>query len=96
MVFSYLAVTGATYNNIIMIVGAALNKFTISEAVNIIIGAGRYLSVKKTSFTLKKKFAATSNRRKHYNYKKQKKSSILVFMRPLTRSLGTRPNKEEE
>ena len=34
------------------------------------MGAGGHVINKKTLFTLKKKFAMTSNRRKYYNYNK--------------------------
>ena len=55
MVFRHLTVIGVTHDYIIMVIRAALNSLIISNTKSIITGAGRYLVIKRTSFTFKKK-----------------------------------------
>ena len=63
-----------TYSHIIMVVRAALDRLIISNAESIIASTERYLIIKKTLFTFRKKFATTESRKKYGGYKKIKKS----------------------
>ena len=73
MVFGYLLIARTPHRHIIIVARATFNNLIIGNTKSIITGAERYLIIKKTSFTLGKKFAIISNRRKYYGYNKQKK-----------------------
>ena len=66
MVLRYLSVARATYYYIIIIIRTALDGFTVGNAKSSIVSAEKYLIIKRTLFTFRKKFIITGNRKRYY------------------------------
>ena len=84
IMFSYFVVTRLTCCYTIMITRTTLDGFTVGNAEGSTTSAKRYFIIKRTLFALKKRFAITSNKRRHYYMcKKNREPSVLIFMCPL-------------
>ena len=74
----HLIITGTTYYYIITAARATFHGFIISNIEGSTVSAKKYLIIKRTLFSFRKKFATTSNK------KRQKKKWVFIRRMALT------------